>query len=145
MSCLAMFPGMEVKLTSLWFPGSCLSAFMKIGVTLAFLQSSGTSPILHNFSQMMETGYVYVHIFSVPEQKLSFAVDVNISSIFFKPLLETDWLSHLKKGNLFFLPSLITPGFFSRLLSSLCFLRIENKWPLFNTPIPPTYGEASLH
>ena len=30
--------------------------FLKTGVTLAFLQSSGTSPVLQDLSKMMESG-----------------------------------------------------------------------------------------
>jgi len=37
---------MEVRLTGLLFPGSSFLPFLKIGVTLAFLQSTGTLPFL---------------------------------------------------------------------------------------------------
>jgi len=37
-------------------PWVLLLAFLKIGVTLAFLQSSGTSPVLQDLSKMMENG-----------------------------------------------------------------------------------------
>jgi len=56
MSCSIFFPGMEVRLTGLQFPGSSLFPLLKIGVTLAFLQSPGTSPVLHDLSKMMESG-----------------------------------------------------------------------------------------
>ena len=55
-SCSITFPGMEVRLTGLLFPGSSLLPFLKTGVTLAFLQFSGTSPVLQDLSKMMESG-----------------------------------------------------------------------------------------
>jgi len=38
-----MFPGTEVRLISLWFPGSSFIPFLMMGVMLSFLQSLGTS------------------------------------------------------------------------------------------------------
>ena len=55
-SCCITFPGMEVRLTGLQFPGSSFLPFLKTGVTLAFLQSSDTSPVLQDLSKMMESG-----------------------------------------------------------------------------------------
>jgi len=54
-SCSITFSRMEVRLTGLYFPGSSFLPFLKIGVTLAFHQSSGTSPVLQDLSKMMES------------------------------------------------------------------------------------------
>lgn len=39
-----------------WFPGSSFLPFLKTGVVLAFLQSSGAFPALYDLSKMMESG-----------------------------------------------------------------------------------------
>ncbi|KAK4827579.1 hypothetical protein QYF61_019481 [Mycteria americana] len=45
MICSISFPGTEVRLTGLQFPGSSFRPFLKMGVTFANLQSAGTSPV----------------------------------------------------------------------------------------------------
>lgn len=49
------------------------------------------------FQVWIEVASKQVHVFA-PEQKLSFAVDASITSIFFQPLLGTDWVTHLEKA-----------------------------------------------
>jgi len=56
-----MFPRMEVRLAGLQSPGSSFLPFLKIGVTLAFLLSSSSSPILQDLSKMMESGSARMH------------------------------------------------------------------------------------
>ena len=38
-------PTIDVRLTGLWFSGTCLCLFLNIDTTLAFLQSSSTNPV----------------------------------------------------------------------------------------------------
>jgi len=46
----------EVRITCLYLPRSSFLPFLRIGVIMAFFQSSGTCPILHNLSKMIESG-----------------------------------------------------------------------------------------
>ena len=52
------FPGMEMWLIGLQFPGSFFLTIFKTGVTLSSLQLSGTFPVLHDPSKMIESGLV---------------------------------------------------------------------------------------
>lgn len=47
---------MEVRQMSLLFPRSSFLSFLKSEVTLILFQSSGTSPVSHDLSTMMEIG-----------------------------------------------------------------------------------------
>jgi len=51
-----MFPGTEVRLMGLLFPGSSFKPFLRMGVAVTFFQFSGMSPRLHDFSKFMESG-----------------------------------------------------------------------------------------
>lgn len=53
-SCFIALPGIKVRLTGLLFPGS---SFLKTGMTLAFLQSSGTSRSYHDHSKIIESDF----------------------------------------------------------------------------------------
>lgn len=50
-----IFPGIEVRLTGLYFPGSFFLPFLKMGVMFPFFQSLGTFPDSQDFSNMMES------------------------------------------------------------------------------------------
>jgi len=51
-----IFPGTEVKLTSLYFPRSSFLPFLKMGVMFLFFQSLRASPDSHDFSILMVSG-----------------------------------------------------------------------------------------
>ena len=51
-SCSIIFLGTEVRMAGLQFPSSSCLPFLKTGLILAFLQSSGTSLVLHDLSKM---------------------------------------------------------------------------------------------
>jgi len=53
-SCSITFPRMEARPTDLYFPGSSFLSFLKIGVTVAILQSSGTPPVCQDHSKITE-------------------------------------------------------------------------------------------
>lgn len=46
------FPETKVKLTGLKWPGSSLLPFLKMELTVTFLESPGSSPDLHNLSKV---------------------------------------------------------------------------------------------
>lgn len=50
-----IFPGTDVRLTSLYFPESSLILYLKMGVMFPFLQPPETSPDSQDFSDMMES------------------------------------------------------------------------------------------
>ena len=45
-----IFPGTDVRLVGLWFPGSSFLPFLKMGVMFLFFQSPGTSPDSHDLT-----------------------------------------------------------------------------------------------
>lgn len=65
------FPRDQTRLMCLSFTGSSFKPFLQMDSTLAFLQSPGTSPNLHNFSEIMESGLAMVsHSSQHPQQIL---------------------------------------------------------------------------
>ena len=62
--CSVIFPGTDVKLTGLVFPGSFYFPFLKIRVTFTFFLPPGTSPDSHNFSNTMESGLLATSVSS---------------------------------------------------------------------------------
>ena len=53
-TCSMIFPGTDVRLTSLQFPSSSFLPFLKMRVKLPFIQSWRSLPESHNFSSTMK-------------------------------------------------------------------------------------------
>ena len=63
-----ILPGTEVRLTSLFYPGSSFFPFLKMGVKFPLFQSVTASPNCHNLSHTMDGGLATSSVSSLRTQ-----------------------------------------------------------------------------